>query len=106
MPEMLVAGQVSLETLCAVYEDGHVPELAPDYFDRLKSSADRVAAIVNGEEVHYGVNTGFGKLASVRIPTREVEALQRNLVLSHCCSLGEPLPANVERSGFRGNASR
>ena len=40
----------------------------------------------------YGVNTGFGKLAGIRIPPGEVESLQRNLVRSHCVGLGERLP--------------
>ncbi|NBB82375.1 MAG: histidine ammonia-lyase, partial [Alphaproteobacteria bacterium] len=45
----------------------------------------------------YGVNTGFGKLASVRIAARDTARLQRNLILSHCCGVGEPLPAPVVR---------
>ncbi len=39
----------------------------------------------------YGINTGFGKLADVRVPPDQVAALQQNLVRSHCCGVGEPL---------------
>ncbi|MEM9386174.1 MAG: histidine ammonia-lyase [Pseudomonadota bacterium] len=45
----------------------------------------------------YGVNTGFGKLASVRIPAEQTAELQRNLVLSHCCGVGEAMSAPVVR---------
>jgi histidine ammonia-lyase len=44
-----------------------------------------------GDAPVYGVNTGFGKLASVRIAPEDTETLQRNLILSHCCGVGEPL---------------
>jgi histidine ammonia-lyase len=49
---------------------------------------DRAAA---GDAAAYGINTGFGKLADVRVPPGEVAALQQNLVRSHCCGVGEPL---------------
>ena len=42
-------------------------------------------------ETAYGINTGFGKLAEVRIPQEELAALQRNLVRSHAAGVGEPL---------------
>ncbi|MBX3459713.1 MAG: histidine ammonia-lyase [Planctomycetes bacterium] len=45
----------------------------------------------------YGVNTGFGKLASVRIPDEQLDQLQLNLIRSHACGVGEPLPLPVVR---------
>src|SRR5690606_20914566 len=50
-----------------------------------------------GERPVYGVNTGFGRLAQVRIAPGQVAELQRNLVLSHCCGVGPPLPDPVVR---------
>ncbi|NEL27704.1 MAG: aromatic amino acid lyase, partial [Xanthomonas perforans] len=49
-----------------------------------------------GEPV-YGVNTGFGKLASVRIEREDLQTLQRNIVLSHAAGVGEPTPVPVVR---------
>ncbi len=49
-----------------------------------------------GEPV-YGINTGFGKLASVRIADEDLATLQRNLVLSHAAGVGEPMPLQVAR---------
>ena len=54
-------------------------------------------ALPAGAAAIYGVNTGFGKLASVRIPPADVAQLQRNLVLSHCAGVGPLLPARVVR---------
>jgi histidine ammonia-lyase len=45
----------------------------------------------------YGVNTGFGKLASIKIAVEDTETLQRNLILSHCCGVGEAMPGDVAR---------
>src|SRR5690606_1727576 len=53
-------------------------------------------AVASGEAV-YGVNTGFGNLASVRIAAEDLERLQRHLVLSHAAGVGEPLPEAAVR---------
>lgn len=97
MTDILVPGHVSLETLQGVYNGTIVPRLSPDCLDRVQASAARVAEISGGEEAHYGINTGFGKLASVRISPDDLEKLQRNLILSHCCGVGAPLPDGVVR---------
>ena len=51
---------------------------------------ERLAA---GDEPVYAVNTGVGLLADVRIPPDQLEQLQRNVVRSHACGVGEPLAA-------------
>jgi histidine ammonia-lyase len=53
-----------------------------------RAVVDRAAA---GNAAAYGINTGFGKLADVRVPPDQVATLQQNLVRSHCCGVGEPL---------------
>src|SRR5258707_222851 len=52
--------------------------------------------VARGEPV-YGINTGFGKLASVRIEAADLEKLQRNIVLSHAAGVGEAMPVPVAR---------
>ena len=71
--------------------------LAADALPEIQKSADLVAIAAKGETAVYGVNTGFGKLASVKIPPQDTEQLQRNLVLSHCCGVGEPLETATTR---------
>ena len=55
----------------------------------IEAAAARVAAAVAAGAPVYGVNTGFGKLASVAIPAADTARLQRNLILSHCSGVGD-----------------
>ena len=71
--------------------------LDPACFPVVEASARVVAAIVAAGEPVYGVNTGFGKLASVRIPAADLEKLQRNIVLSHAAGVGEATPDAIVR---------
>ena len=64
---------------------------------RISASAASVDRIVAGGETVYGINTGFGLLASTRIPADRLAELQRNLILSHSCGLGDALPRHVVR---------
>jgi histidine ammonia-lyase len=80
----------------AIYR-GAVPKLDPACRPRIKASAEAVARIIAKGEPVYGINTGFGKLASVRIPASDLETLQRNIVLSHAAGVGEPVPVPVVR---------
>ena len=90
-------GSVPLSELEAIYRNGRAARLDPACRPALEASAARISAIAAGDEPVYGINTGFGKLASVRIPPQDVETLQRNLILSHCCGVGEPLSLDVVR---------
>jgi histidine ammonia-lyase len=55
------------------------------------------AAIASGQTI-YGINTGFGKLANVRVPAHQIDQLQTNLIRSHAAGVGRPLPAPVVRA--------
>ena len=52
---------------------------------------------LRGGKAVYGVNTGFGKLASVQIAAKDTAKLQRNLILSHCCGVGEVMEPAMTR---------
>jgi len=87
----LSPGSVTLAELARVYFDEASVRL-----DRAaKPAVDRAAAAIRaaaeGGVPVYGVNTGFGKLASLRIAPKDTATLQRNLILSHCCGVGEPI---------------
>jgi histidine ammonia-lyase len=95
---ILSPGQATLSQLESIYR----AERAAVGLDRacrpaVEAAAARVAEAADGEAAIYGVNTGFGKLASVRIETKDTARLQRNLVLSHCCGVGERTPAAIVR---------
>lgn len=77
---------------------GHDPvTLDASARDGIEAAAAIVAHAAQGEAAVYGVNTGFGKLASVKIPPEDTATLQRNLIRSHCCGVGEPLEGNTTR---------
>lgn len=90
-------GSVPLSDIERLYWSGEAARLDASYDARIAAGAERVAAIANGAKPVYGVNTGFGKLASIKIEPGDVATLQRNLIRSHCCGVGEPLPENVVR---------
>ncbi|KAA9131811.1 histidine ammonia-lyase [Marinihelvus fidelis] len=54
------------------------------------------AALASGK-AHYGINTGFGALANQRISSAQLTDLQRNILLSHACGVGSPVPREISR---------
>lgn len=94
---ILNPGYVTLAELERIYRFAEPAKLNPDTEPGIKHAAARVAQIVESNTTVYGINTGLGKLASVRIPANEVVTLQRNLILSHCCGVGQPLEKPVVR---------
>ena len=72
--------------------------LAAAAAEKMQASRNVVDKLVASGKTAYGINTGFGKLASVRISTEQVRRLQVNLVRSHCCGVGEPLSKSETRA--------
>ncbi|CAM5767944.1 histidine ammonia-lyase [Mesorhizobium amorphae] len=93
---VLKPGNATLADWRAIYR-GATPALDPACKAAIEASAKAVERIVAKGEPVYGINTGFGKLASVRIPAADLETLQRNIVLSHAAGVGEPMPVAVAR---------
>jgi len=94
---ILHPGRVSLALLRSIHAGGVQLALAPEARAGLLAAQATVQRIVDEDQVVYGINTGFGKLASTRIAPNRLVELQRNLVLSHSVGTGEPLPAAVVR---------
>ncbi len=94
---VLTPGKVDLITLKAIYR-GNVT-LAIDEPSRctVERAFNAISTITKTGAVNYGVNTGFGKLATTIIPANRLAELQRNLILSHSVGLGDMLPDNVVR---------
>ncbi|MCB2118313.1 MAG: histidine ammonia-lyase, partial [Rhodobacteraceae bacterium] len=93
----LTPGAVTLDDLARI----HFEEL-PVRLDRsaradVERAAAAIAAAAAGDVPVYGVNTGFGKLASLRIAPKDTATLQRNLILSHCCGVGDPIARGPAR---------
>ena len=98
MTELVVMpGAARLDDLAALYWQGTSLRLDPECRPDLEEAARRIAKAAAGDVAVYGVNTGFGKLASVKIAPEDTATLQRNLILSHCCGVGEPVPERMAR---------
>lgn len=97
MTIILRPGSVPLSDLETIYWTGAPARLDPAFDAGVAKAAARIAEIVAGNAPVYGINTGFGKLASIKIDSADVETLQRNLILSHCCGVGQPLTENIVR---------
>jgi histidine ammonia-lyase len=93
---MLIPGSVTLAGWRQVYFGASV-SLDDACRPAVEAGARTIEAIVAKGNPVYGINTGFGKLASVRIDSSDLAALQRNIVLSHAAGVGEPLPVPVVR---------
>ena len=97
MPTLtLLPGAVPLAAWRAVL-DGAGAVLDPACQPGIQRAADAVAAILGRGAPVYGINTGFGRLAHIGIPTDDLLALQRNIVLSHAAGVGDPMPGPVAR---------
>ncbi len=90
-------GGTTLADLESFWRAGGPARLDPAAQAGVARAAEAVAAAAGGEAPVYGVNTGFGKLASVRIAQADTETLQRNLILSHCCGVGAELDVPTTR---------
>ncbi|MDQ3079072.1 MAG: histidine ammonia-lyase [Pseudomonadota bacterium] len=92
----LQPGTVTLDTLRELWT-GAPARLSDDALSAIDTAAASVDRIVASGKTVYGINTGFGLLAQTRIPADKLADLQRNLILSHSCGLGDALPRNTVR---------
>src|ERR1700736_4867768 len=94
----LNGNELTFEQLYRVALHGDSVSLHPSAIERMKASRAVVDKLVASGATAYGINTGFGKLASVRISPEQVAQLQVNLVRSHACGVGEPLNESETRA--------
>src|SRR3990170_3379047 len=110
---LIDGASLTLEQLLAVADRGEAVGLAPAAAERVRASRAVVDRKAQGDEPAYGINTGFGSFADVKIAPAALEALQLNLLRSHAAGIGTPLPqravratmalrANVLAKGFSG----
>jgi histidine ammonia-lyase len=94
----LTGNDLTFEQLYGVALRAEAVGLTPAAMERMKASRAVVDRVVATGTAAYGINTGFGKLASVRISPEQVRQLQVNLVRSHACGVGAPLSETETRA--------
>src|SRR5258705_11403353 len=109
----LDGSSLTLDQLIAIADRGEPVALAAHARERVGAAREVVERRARGDEPAYGINTGFGSFAEVKIAPDALETLQLNLLRSHAAGLGDPLPvravratmalrANVLAKGFSG----
>ncbi len=109
----LDGNSLSLATLRAIVVDGEKVQLAPSARERLAKTRTWIDKAAKSNERVYSINTGFGVLSKVTVPSDQLDQLQVNLIRSHCAGVGEPhsetesraillLRTNVLAKGFSG----
>jgi histidine ammonia-lyase len=91
MSVLLNGNDLTFEQLYTVVFSGEEARIDPAAMPQMNASRRVVERLVSSGETAYGINTGFGKLASVHISPEQVRELQVNLVRSHACGVGAPL---------------
>ncbi|MGO9902221.1 MAG: histidine ammonia-lyase [Solirubrobacteraceae bacterium] len=99
MPTVVLGGRpIEIRDVAAVAREDAPAKLGPDALSAMQRSAEVVQRLADSSEPAYGVSTGFGSLASVRIPPARREELQRALIRSHAAGMGPPVEREVVRA--------
>jgi len=98
MNKVVIDGNsLNIEDFINVVRKGYAVEMSKEAIEKVQKSRDVVDKYVDEERVVYGITTGFGKFSDVVISKDETKDLQRNLIISHSCGVGEPLDEEVVR---------
>jgi len=98
MGHLYIDGEhLTIEDVVNVARNGYLVELSEEAVAKIKKSRDYVDNLVEKEAIVYGITTGFGKFSDTFISKEDTRALQKNLIVSHACSMGEPLPEETVR---------
>ncbi len=89
---------LSMEDVIKVARFGESVEIDEKAMEKVKKARNAIEKLLEEEKPIYGVNTGFGELAKVRIEKSEIKKLQYNLIRSHACGVGEALPEEITRA--------
>jgi len=90
-------GKMTLEDLRIVFQQAVTVVLDKRAHTAIEKSVATVNKIIEEDRTAYGINTGFGLLANTRIATKDLQSLQRSIVMSHAAGVGEPLDDDLVR---------
>ena len=92
------ASQLTLDQVSTLISTNAQLALSDDAFSRIATCRQFLEAkIASGDDLYYGINTGFGSLCDVPISKQDIEQLQYNLVVSHAAGTGDLVPPEVVR---------
>jgi len=89
---------LTLEDVVNVARNNYCVKLADHAVENIKKSRDYVENLVNEGRIVYGITTGFGKFSDVSVSKEEAKELQRNLIISHACGIGDHFALDIVRA--------
>lgn len=99
MTQIAIDGNnLTLNEIINVARNGSLIYLTPEAIIKINASREYVDKLVEGNKIVYGITTGFGNFSSVHISKNEATELQRNLIISHACGVGEHFSIEVVRA--------
>ncbi|MBQ7086315.1 MAG: aromatic amino acid lyase, partial [Clostridia bacterium] len=100
MAILIEDGHLTIEEVVKVARNFEKIELTQNAIDAVNRARDYVEEKLSKGEIIYGLTTGFGKFSDTFIPLEDTAALQRNLIISHSCGMGDPYPTEVVRGAM------
>ena len=94
---VLSSKKITLEDLINVTRKGYKVSISDEAYEKIDKARALVDKYVEEGKVSYGITTGFGKFAEVSISKEQTGELQKNIVMSHSCSVGNPMPIDIAR---------
>lgn len=99
MNKILIDGNsLTIEDVVKIARDNYKIELTKDALDKVTKARELVDKLVEEEKISYGITTGFGKFSDVVISKGDSQKLQKNLIMSHSCGVGNPLSEEIVRA--------
>ena len=99
MKKVLIDGKsLTIEDVVNVCRYNYEVEITSDALINVKKARDLVDKLVDEEKISYGITTGFGRFADVAISREDSKLLQKNLIISHSCGVGNPLNEEIVRA--------
>ncbi len=97
MEIVLSSKRITLEDLINVTRNGYKVKISDEAYEKIDKARALVDKYVEEGKVSYGITTGFGKFADVSIDKEQTGQLQKNIVMSHACSVGNPMSLDIAR---------
>lgn len=94
---MLDGDSLDLKEMISVTREMRLVELTNKAKEKVNKARELVERFVDEERVQYGINTGFGEFSKVLISKKDTKELQKNLIVSHACGVGNPLEEDIVR---------
>ena len=99
MKKVIIDGKsLTIEDVVNVCRYNYEVEISSDALINVKKARDLVDKLVDEEKISYGITTGFGRFADIAISREDSKLLQKNLIISHSCGVGNPLSEEIVRA--------